>query len=85
MGIKINLPCEFGTKIYSIIGENVPHELIVDEFRVTKDEIYIISDGYTISNSKIGIYYFFDKTLAEHEAKRKKENFEKTKYISNHR
>lgn len=85
MNIKINLPCEFGTKIYSIIGENVPHELIVDEFRVTKDEIYIISDGYTISNSKIGVYYFFDKTLAEYEAKRRKENFEKTKYISNHR
>ena len=52
---------------------------------MTKDEIYIISDGYTISNSKIGVYYFFDKTLAEYEAKRRKENFEKTKYISNHR
>lgn len=81
MGIKINLPCEFGTKIYSIIGENVPHELIVDEFRVTKDEIYIISDGYTISNSKIGIYYFFDKTLAEHEIKRKREKYENGKHI----
>ncbi|MBQ2116664.1 MAG: hypothetical protein IIW54_00040 [Lachnospiraceae bacterium] len=81
MGIKINLPCEFGTKIYSIIGENVPHELIVDEFRVTKDEIYIISDGYTISNSKIGIYYFFDKTLAEHEIKRKREKYENGKRI----
>lgn len=81
MSIKINLPCEFGTKIYSIIGENVPHELIVDEFRVTKDEIYIISDGYTISNSKIGIYYFFDKTLAEHEIKRKREKYENGKHI----
>ena len=81
MSTKINLPCEFGTKIYSIIGENVPHELIVDEFRVTKDEIYIISDGYTISNSKIGIYYFFDKTLAEHEIKRKREKYENGKRI----
>ena len=81
MGIKINLPCEFGTKIYSIIGENVPHELTVDEFRITKDEIYIISDGYTISNSKIGIYYFFDKTLAEHEIKRKREKYENGKHI----
>lgn len=81
-GVKVTLPCDFGDKIYSIIHEKQPLELIVDEFRITRDELYIISDGLPIPYSKFGTYYFFDKQLAEYEFNRKRERYENNKYVS---
>ena len=69
----VKLPCSFDDKIYSIIGEKEPHELEIEGFQVTRDEIYIVTGGMYIRTSQIGKYYFLDKATAEYEMKRRKE------------
>ncbi len=70
----VKLPCDFNDRIYSVIAEKEPHEMEIEAFQVTKDDILIVTtSGCYIKTSQIGKLYFLDKETAEYEMKRRRE------------
>ncbi len=63
MSRTISVPCAIGDTIYSIIGETVKG-YVIDELRIDKDEVYMVSDGMYFRESQIGKYYFYDEKIA---------------------
>ena len=63
MSRMIEVPCAVGDTIYSIIGEKVKGH-VIDELRIDKDEVYMVSDGMYFRESQIGTYFFYDEQIA---------------------
>lgn len=64
MSRTISVPCAIGDTIYSIIGERVKG-YVINELRIDKDEVYMVSDGMHFRESQIGTYYFYDEEIAK--------------------
>ena len=61
---SIQVPCQLGDELYSIIGEKVKGYRI-DGFRIDEDNVYMTSEDIFFPASKIGTYYFFTEPVAQ--------------------
>lgn len=69
-GHKINVPCNIGDRLYSIIGEKV-NTYVITGFRIESEKIYMESqESMLFPEDKIGIHYFWSQDLAEREFKK---------------
>lgn len=60
---SVQVPCNIGESLYSIIGENV-RAYVIDGYRIEKDELFMTSEEIFFPASKIGKYYFLSEQVA---------------------